>query len=568
MQSKTIKKIRNWVLGILLFLIVLIGGAALYISKEWKPILDSQLKALVISSSDSLYHVEYSSFKINLLTGNASFKDFKLIPDSTIYKKLVLQQKAPDNVYNLTVENLIFKKFHPRRIFMDKKLNVNSILINKPSLIITNKRQPYNDTVSTKPVKTPYQLISKSLKELRINKILLNDVDFTFINQSNTPAKKTALKNLNINVTDLLIDSLSQNDRSRFYNTKNVEVQMRSYKIATSDSLYYFTLQNFEFSAADKKLLVDNLKLTPRYSPANFYKKVGYAKDKFDLSFGQIALNEIDLNKFIKYQRLWAGSMDIINGNISVHNNNAYPKRRKNKIGKFPHQQLQKFALDLKINTLNIRNTNISYSEYDKTSKQTGEITFNKTNGKIYNVTNDSIALSKNRFAFAELNTLLMNTGKLFVKFNFNLTDPLGAFTYSGELGSFNGPVLNKITKPLGMVEIKSGKIKKLSFNASANSNLSKGNVELYYHALKFDLLKRDKETGDLKKQGFLSGIANIFIINSDNPKENGTFTPGIIYYKRPLTDSFFAMLWKSLFTGIKSSVGVSSKKETKILNT
>ena len=54
MEDLTVKKIRNWVLGILLFLILLIGGAALYISKQWKPILDSQLKALVISSSDSL----------------------------------------------------------------------------------------------------------------------------------------------------------------------------------------------------------------------------------------------------------------------------------------------------------------------------------------------------------------------------------------------------------------------------------------------------------------------------------------------------------------------------------
>ncbi|TZF85648.1 hypothetical protein FW774_00795 (plasmid) [Pedobacter sp. BS3] len=567
-KRKFHSNIWKWVLGIILLIVLVIGGVSWYISRSWKPLLDSQLRSLVVLSSDSLYHIEYSDLQLNLLTGNATVTDFKLIPDTAVYQRLLQEKKAPDNLYNLSVDKIAIRNFHPRQLYTQKKLDVNNILVDNPTLVITNRRQPYNDTIPAQKPKSLYQSISKIFKEVRINSINLNDIDFTFINKSNRPVKTTAIRNLTINIDDVLVDSLSENDKNRFYTTKRVDVLMKDYQIATPDSLYYIKFNNIRFSTEGRKLSLDKFSLVSRYNTKDFYKKVGYNKDKFNIAFNGISIRGIDLRKFTRDQKFYANSLNIANALVEVYSNNSYPKRRTVKKGKFPHQLLQRLALDLKVDTLNLHKTKISYAEYEPASGATGIITFNDTRGKFYNVTNDSAALAKNHFMKANITSHVLNSGTLDVHFNFNLTDKLGAFTYSGTLAAMDGRALNKITVPLGMLKVNTADIKRLEFDARANEIAASGKMKFYYNNLNVNVLQRDKETGNLKKQGFVSAIANVVIINKDNPSEKGVFTPGTIYYKRDPTASFFSLLWKSLFSGIKESVGVSADREKRLRNT
>ncbi|MXV17544.1 hypothetical protein [Hufsiella ginkgonis] len=573
METKKRRRSRiwGWILGSVLFIVAVLAGIAWYLSREWKPLLGQQMKELVLASSDSLYHIEYDSFDINLVTGNASITNFRLLSDTSVYLRMVANQEAPDNLYELRVKSLMLRNFHPKLLYQQKKLNINSIVIDNPSLAITNKRQPYNDTVPVhkgKP-KTMYQMISKVFKEVKIGGINLKNIDFTFINRSNQPAKQNSVRNLNINISDILIDSLSETDKSRLYHTRNVDLLMTDYRIATPDSLYYLNFKNMAFSTSGRRLRFDRIDLQPRYKTAEFYRRVGHRKERFNIAFNEVLLKGIDLRRFSRDQKLYATSFNLKNGELSIYNTNDLPKlASKPKYGKFPHQQLQKLALDLKIDTFNLRNINISYSEYNKVSRQTGKVTLDRTYGRIFNLTNDSVVLAKNHHMKAFITTYVMNSGRLDLKLDFDLFDKNGAFTYSGTLGKMDGRSFNKITRPLGLLEINSASIKRMTFSARASEINARGSVQFYYNDLNVNVFKRDKETGEVKKQGLISTVANIFVIHADNPSDKGKFTEGTISYVRPPEAAFFAVIWKSLFTGIKESVGVSAEKETKIKNT
>ncbi|EOR95292.1 hypothetical protein ADIARSV_1523 [Arcticibacter svalbardensis MN12-7] len=510
--------------------------------------------------------MEYTGLKINLLTGNASLKNVKLIPDTARYKELERLKRAPDNLYNLQVESFDLVRFHPSRLYDSRRLNINSIIIDHPKMIITNKRQPYNKVADTVKKKSLYQMISKALKEVRVGEIQLKEIDFTLINNSNKKSKTTAIKNLNLNVNDLLIDSLSENDKNRFYHTKNVDIELKDYKIATPDSLYYLKFKSLKFSTLQRKLVLNGAQMQPRYTIPAFYRKVGMSKDRFDISFNQIVVTNIDLDQLNREQRFYAGRFILADGKISIYNTNAFPKRPSNKTGKFPHQQLQKLALDLKIDTLQLRRIQISYREFNRVTGKTGSVNFANTRGNIYNVTNDAKALAKNKFMRAQLSTLFMSKANLYVTFNFNLTDKLGAFSSTGTLGAMNGIALNQITDPLAMVHVKSLSIRKMQFNITANQNVARGSMRFYYHNLNVQLMKKDVETGLVKKQGFVSGIANTFVLNDSNPigKDN-KFTVGNIYFKRPASFAFFKFYVKSVLEGVKGSVGISKEREQSI---
>ena len=115
MMRLKIVKIPKWPF-ILLFIIAAIAATGYYFYNKyiaqdrWKPILQAKLKELVLKSSDSLYHIEYSDFNLNITSGDATLSDFKLVPDSAVYQKLVLLKKAPDNLFLLDVKKLTIKK--------------------------------------------------------------------------------------------------------------------------------------------------------------------------------------------------------------------------------------------------------------------------------------------------------------------------------------------------------------------------------------------------------------------------------------------------------------------------
>ncbi len=562
------KKFLFWFSGIVIVIAagIYIGGK--YLQRNWKPLLEEQLKKAVINSTDSLYKIEYKNIDVNPLNGNLKLVDFKLIPVMSVYQKLKYARKAPDNLYHLSVDALVIRNANAKEAVKTKKLNITDIIIDHPQLEIINERQSYNDTVEVKkPKKNPYQLIKDIFKELKINTIKLQNIDFTFINKSNKIEKKTSLKNLNIEINDLLIDSLSSEDKSRVYYTKNVQLNISKYQIATPDSLYYVKMDNLSFSTLKNELELNDVKLEPRLDKVSYFKKVGYAKDRFDLDFKNIKIQNINFDLFLKQQRLFAQTLSINKARVDVYNNNAYLKHRSDKTGKFPHQQLLKLALDMRIAKLNLNNVAISYSEFDAKSKRTGRIDFKNVNGTIYNVTNDSASLSKNSVMKANLKTRVFGVIPADLTFKFFMLSKDGAFDYSGVIGAFDGKVVNEIVKPLGMAEIKSANIKKMDFNASANQNIAKGSVKFYYDDLSVNILTREDD-GNLKSMGFASTLANKFIINTQNPSKKGIFTTGRIYYQRPVYASFFNYLWQSLFTGIKESVGVSREKEDKLRKT
>lgn len=165
----------------------------------------------------------------------------------------------------------------------------------------------------------------------------------------------------------------------------------------------------------------------------------------------------------------------------------------------------------------------------------------------------------------AGLTSYLMGKGKLDVNFKFDLNAKDGAFSYSGVLGAMEGRSLNRITKPLGMIEVKSGTVKKLEFLIDANDQKASGMMKFQYNDLSVNLLKREEGENRLVRQGWMSFLANAIILNPNNPDSNGILITAPIHEVRKTNGSFFQFIWRSLLQGIKHSVGVTEAKQQKI---
>ncbi|MEN0094394.1 MAG: hypothetical protein AAGB30_03370 [Pedobacter sp.] len=563
-RPKTYKVIK-WVLGIFLCLAMLLLCASWYVSFKFKPLIRKELQELVKKSTNGLYSISFSEINTNFITGSATIKDVNIVPDTNVYHGLINAQKAPNNLYYIRLAQLSIKRFHPFLLYFKHKAEVNLLLFDKPSVIMVNRHFPFNEHRPPRPRKSPYDYISKLFKSLRIAVVDFREINFKYVDNNGIHPEIDSVANLNVTLKDWLIDAHSTQDTTRFYLLKDIDVNLRNYRYATPDSMYHISLNQLDFNALSGKMKLKQVEVIPRYSEQEFAKVNGYARDRFSILFDQVAINGIDLPQYIQKKTFMAQDVRISDGHIAVYNDNTYPKLSKIKTGRFPHQLLQQLKTRLRLRKIILDQIDISYAEFDRTSKLKGKITFQQTGGVLANVTNMESEKKKDSILWAKLTSKVMGQGKLAIDFRFDLNSPIGAFAYKGTVSKLDGRKLNAIIKPLGMLQVNRGMINQLDFDIKADQDLAKGNLTFRFNDLSVKLLKKQAGKDRLVKKGLLSILANALVIYADNPSKDGKFTRAKIDFRRQPTASFFSYIWKSLYQGIKYSVGVTPQKEAEI---
>ncbi len=558
-------RIVKYIAAILLPVSIFATALSWYYSEKLRPSITREIKDLVFTATDSLYHIEFSTIRTNWITGNASLYDVNIIPDTMSLKRLHLRQSGPNNVYTIRVKRLMIRGFHPLTLYRKNKLHIDQLLFVRPDITMANKQRVYNEDKPPRPRYNPYQYISKYLHELHVRNINLRDIKFKYINNNGEQPVSDSLSNLNVTLKDWVIDPHSATDPKRIYLLKDVVLTMNDYLYCSPDSLYQIRMNKLDFRASTGRLKVKQFTITPQHTEMEFAKAAGYAKDRFNISLNEITLGGIDFPLYISRQELFAKEMQVNDGFVSIFNTNEYPRIGKPGGGKLPHQLLQTLPGTLTLQKVLVNNIDLSYSAYNKFSKEKGTITFNKTGGTITNLTNAARYKALNPIMSAKLHSRFMDQGALTLDFKFHLTAANGFFKYSGDLKNMEGRLLNKITRPIAMLQIKSGHIDQLHFDIKADQRLATGKLEFRYHDLGVRLLEPSADAQRLVAKGWMSFLANNLIINSSNPGRNGQFVTANINYKRPPDAAFFSYLHKSLFQGIRYSIGFTPEKEKEI---
>ncbi|PWS27838.1 hypothetical protein DHW03_09685 [Pedobacter yonginense] len=557
MVAQKSKKIWIWIGSILGVLILILAFGAMFLSARWKPLLTEKIKEGVYNGSHHLYKIDFKSINLNLITGSLALRDVTLIPDTSVFDSLNKIKLAPAHTFEIKLKKLQVNGVGILTAYFKKKAEVKAIILDKPSInMIFNKVAKKVDTV--KAEKTLYQQISNTFKSLHVKSIQIVDADFDYINKSLAKKTKKSIKHLDINVKDFLLDSLSQNDTSRIYYTKDVSFQVAGYKALTEDKMYTMKLDTLSGSLASKKIIARGFKLIPMYAELAFARKYTAQKDRYNLAFDKIEFNGVDFLALNTDEKLHAKSLVIGPASVEVFmSRESLPPAGLDKARNFPHVALKRLNFPIRIDTVRIKNLDLKYSEYNPASKKIGSVNFKSLGGSIINVTNDSARLVNNSHAVANLNTLLMGSGKLSLIIDFNLTDQNGAFSYSGSMGNFDLRKLNSLSAPLGLIEIESGNIQKINFKATGNTKTAAGSMNMLYSNLKVKLLSDNIDGQGTKEKGLLSFLANSILVKDENPSKGEAPRSATMTNTRIASASFFNLMWKTVFVGIKDIVGV-----------
>lgn len=336
--------------------------------------------------------------------------------------------------------------------------------------------------------------------------------------------------------------------------TREAEVDIDRFSLKSKNGLYTFNAKNARLNSLTKQLDIGSFDIDPFAGEKQFASHFDYQTDRYDVHFEGISLRNINMNDLID-KTISASDLDIDKTVARIYHDLHKPLRQKSKVGNYPSQLLQKINLPINIPSLMLKDASIEYRENEVVSDSIGVVSFPNSTLHVTNVTNIPALIKKNNKLNIAFQSKILGAIPITGNFAFFLNSTHGNFLTNAHASSFDATVLNKVSIPMALIQINSGKINSLDFNFKGNDTMAHGKFVMKYDDLKIDVLKKDKSSNDLKKRGLATFAANLVIANS-NPAQSGLRTQNP-EYKRNIYKSFFNLVWKTIFTGMKETVGI-----------
>jgi hypothetical protein len=447
----------------------------------------------------------------------------------------------------LTANNLSLIGLNTNEIVKNKNIIVDSIKCTS----ITVYQPPPND-MKKKPAGKPEKLDTAGFKHVySIDMIHLGFPNVKFI-----PAKKSnyVLGNISIKINEVKADEIAQLQDHPLDVIKEGEISCDKISLNTNDGFYNYTLQNAVINSLQKQLNIASITVKPLLDEKAFANKAHFQKDRYDVVLNGIALKNINMQNLLD-KKIFASELVINNASIKIYSDLKKPLSGKSKVGNYPSQMLTKMKIPVNIAHITLPNAFIQYTEHEKVSDSSGIVTFENSALDISNITNVDNAIQKNNAMTISFQSKALGKIPLSGQFIFYLSNDGGNFAANGHISEFDALVLNKVSVPMGLMRLHTGQINAIDFNFKGNNDGAHGDFVMKYQDLKVDVLKRDKDTKEIQKKGVTSLIANV-IIKNNNP-HNGNLRSFDPEFKRDIQKSFFNLIWKTIFTGMKETLGL-----------
>ncbi len=514
------KWIKRIAIGLLsLVLIVVLADIGL---NAW---IKYQLPHIINENNDSPYEITYKELKISLLDRNLKATDIVLVPKASLN-----HSKNKAGIYS-KITAIEVNDFSLWDIVFGKRIHARNLIVSNPEVNLLKA----NEKALENPKSIGSEIVKPFSRIITVSDVFLNNGKFRI----GTLKNKTILEisNVSIKLEGILITDATLAQKLPFaFRTYAIDCDSVFYR---PDGFYRMTLQGLK--TTNTGLRFDKFELRPELNRKAFVRALPKEKDIYDISVGSVAVDRID----------WGFKGDDFffrSGNITLDRVVADIYRNKGPkddptTRKMYSEMLRNIPFALKVDTLLMRRSRITYEEALDYDKSPGVLTFSKFN---MHVTGLQSGFRQAKMPDVRIKVLcnFMESSRLDVDWTFNVLDKSDRFNIRGRFFDFPADRLTAFTKPYLNVTFK-GSLDEVYFNFTGNNERSGGDFAINYDDLKVKIFKKK----DKKKQSkLLSAIANLFVKHDTKDKVNNAE----VSVKRTKNRSFFNLLWRCLEEGLK----------------
>ena len=459
--------------------------------------------------------------------------------------------KSAGTLYKFRLENLLINQVTLSSLLESSLLDLSNITIAGGEFEIIRHADKNDDSTTGKPKK---KFSKNGLQGIKIDSIQLSQLDLVY--QASNKAI-TKLESVHLDLYGFHTDSLNTTTTNSLP-VASFRLAIENFRTELSDKEYELKAEKFIRNGAQHfQAIIKKIELIPTAGSSleAIAAQTPVQMDVYQLSIPEVVIDSLDYRGFLEDSIIRTPMILLNEPSLLIFNDRSRPPSTQSKIGKNPHQLIQQLIFGLEVPVLQVNNGSITYYEKNKEGTDVGKLRFGSISGNAGPIlkgveTKGSLQL--------DLEAKLMDQVPMKAQFYFP-PGPNGQFTVHASIQSFQLAALNPVIQPLARVAIRSGKSNLLNFTIQGSDQGANGKIRFSYEDLKIDLLK-EKETGTTSKRPLLSLLANQLLIRTNNRLEDRKAHEFLVREDRDPTKSFFNLIWKTLFEGLKSSAGIRSK--------
>ena len=420
--------------------------------------------------------------------------------------------------------------------------------------------------INTKKKKTSFNIdmaiimnYADLMTSLKVDTTLLDDVSLHFHSNGDSTTRSVNINNIALKVSGINIDT-TMVSKGFPKIIKNMSIDLRGKSYITGDSLYEIQSGLIRYDFPRKSITVDSFYVMPRYSEKTFFQKAVYQTDRVKVFGKRLEAMDFDFDDFLNTEHIHFGRLMVDQVDLRMFRNMKYPLKP-GIYKKMPQDILRSLNRKITIDTVDIRDSYLLYGEYSKKSVKPGMAFFDHFNVMAYNLSNNYSSIPDTTNLKILLSTRVMGDARMDAEILFPLFSTNDDFSMSVKSETIDMTRLNGLTENILGISILRGKGKIASAFISGNNIESGGMLLFRYKKLKLRMYDVRKSQVSSK---FFSPVFNFLIndlvLRSNNPRFARPPKKGVVYFKRETQRSVANYLWKSLLSGMLSTMGINTK--------
>lgn len=363
----------------------------------------------------------------------------------------------------------------------------------------------------------------------------------SFVSKQEKKPQMIALKGLQLELGKKLQETDISAPLPWLINQSNATISLRY--LHWKKELTNLNINNLAFNQHNQTLLLDSFSYDPGMDRNEYLDAVEFKKDFIRFFAGKTAVRGLSLKN-----HTWnIAALETDNPLLNIYSDKI-KKPRPNIWKPLPASYFRKISLPILIDSVNLHDAGIYYTEVNLLTKDTGTIYFTGINGRIHNFrtipddSEDSLQI--------DLYARFLDAYPVDFQMHESLKDSLGGLWLQlrsgpGDMGGFNS-----FFPHLSPLYIKSGVLDSFYMTASANEYATKGNTLFYYHDLKVIMKPEIGVKRPKLKIRLLNFFANRLVVRDKNSKRSVAFE-----FPRRRNRSPVSYLVKMIIEGVRETV-------------
>lgn len=297
----------------------------------------------------------------------------------------------------------------------------------------------------------------------------------------------------------------------------------------------------------ENTLVIKGLSIKTPYPRSRYEQENEYQTDWIIARISHVSLGKFNYKELIQNNRFYASHIEIDTAEVEVYRDKTLPEppfKKKPLLSTI----FSDIKADIKVDTVLLRQINITYLEKTKFSEDPGKITFENLYATGYHLTNDTVRLRENPYFTIDAQTDVMGQAKITSNVVFNLLDDHDSFTFNAEVSAFPATMLNPAITGVLPGKITEGSVESIEVQFEGNDDNSTGKVNFQYKDIQFKLFD-DEEESEIKS--FAATQLGRAAVRKTNMKDDNNYRQGDIYFERKKDRFIFNYWWNSLKSGL-----------------